>query len=199
MIAVVLMAAATFGSSWSAYQSSLWNGIQIFKLNDAAAFSREADEKTTQAGQQRNLDIALFVQSARDLFEGKHRQVDFVLARMRPEFRQAVEAWLATEPQTNPNAPSTPFVMPQYRQPLVDQSAEFEKKSATLYNDAQYANRTSDKYTLIGVIYTSALFLSGLISGFDQKQVRRVLLVLSLSMLVLALVIMLVQPIARPG
>lgn len=199
MFAVVLMALATLGSSWSAYQASLWNGVQIFHLNDAAKLSREADEKTTMAGQQRGLDTALFVQCARDFYEARQKQVQFILQRMRPDFRQAVEAWLATEPARNPNAPSSPFVMPQYRQPLADEAKELEKKSGELYAQARLANRTSDTYTLIGVIFTSALFLSGLISGFDQRPVRRVLLALSLLILVFAVVLTAGKPIAHVG
>jgi hypothetical protein len=193
------MALATLGSSWSAYQSSLWNGIQLFHLNDAAKLSREADEKMTIAGQQRNLDIALFMQYARDLYQGKQQDVQFVLKRMRPDFRQAVEAWMATEPRKNLNAPSTPFVMPQYRQPLAEEANELEKKSGELYLQARAANRSSDTYTLLGVLYTSALFLSGLISGFDQRLPRRILLVLSLTILILAIAVMVGQPIAHVG
>lgn len=199
MFAVLLMALATLGSSWSAYQASLWNGIQIFHLNDAAKLSREADEKTTMAGQQRGLDTALFVQCARDFYEGRQHEVQFILERMRPDFRQAVEAWLATEPAKNRDAPSSPFVMPQYRQPLAEEANELEKKSGELYTQARSANRASDTYTLIGVIYTSALFLSGLISGFDQPPVRRVLLALSLLILVFALVLTAGKPIAHVG
>lgn len=199
MLAVVLMALATLGSSWSAYQSSLWNGIQIFHLNDAAKLSRDADEKTTVAGQQRGLDTALFVLCARDFFEGKRLQVEFILRRMRPDFRQAVEAWMATEPRTNPDAPSTPFAMPQYHQWLADEARELEKRSGEVYSQARYANSASDTYTLIGVLYTSALFLAGLISAFDQKQVRRILLALSFSILVLAMTIMGGQPVAHHG
>lgn len=199
MLAVVLMALATLGSSWSAYQSSLWNGIQIFHLNDAAKLSRDADEKTTVAGQQRGLDTALFVLCARDFFEGKRLQVEFILRRMRPDFRQAVEAWMATEPRTNPDAPSTPFAMPQYHQPLADDARELERRSGEVYGQARYANSASDTYTLIGVLYTSALFLAGLISGFDQKQVRRLLLALSFSILIMAVMIMVRQPMAHRG
>lgn len=199
MLAVLLMAVSTLSSSWSAYQSSLWNGVQIFRLNAAAALSREAEAKTTLAGQQRALDAALVVEFSRDFYEGRRDLVKFFMERMRPELRQAVEAWLATQPGKNPNAPSTPFAMPQYRLKLDDQVLELEAKSGAIYDEARKANRTSDTYTLIGVIYTSALFLSGLVSGFDQKQVRRILLALSFSMLIVALAIMVRQPVTRPG
>ncbi len=199
MLAVFLMAAATLGSSWSAYQSSLWNGVQIFRLNDAAALSREANQKTTMANQQRAMDAALFVECSRDYYEGKQQLAEFFLYRMRPELRQVVEAWLATRPFKNPNAPSNPFVMPQYRLKLDDEVRDLEAKSDARLREAQGANRTSDTYTLIGVIYTSALFLSGLVSGFDQKQVRRILLAMSFSMLVVALAIIVQQPVAHRG
>jgi hypothetical protein len=199
MLGVVLMAAATFGSSWSAYQSSLWNGKQLFHLTDAAALSREADAKATTANQLRTAEAALFVEYARDLYEGKVKLSDFFLARMRPEMREAIQAWIATHPAKNPHAPSSPFVMPQYRVELDDQVRALEARSAVIYGEARKANGTSDTYTLIGVMYTSALFLSGLVSGFDHKQVRRLLLALSFAMLVLALAIMVQQPITHRG
>ena len=37
--------------------------------------------------------------------------------RFRPAFRVAFDAWRATKPETNPNAPRGPTYMPQYRQP----------------------------------------------------------------------------------
>ena len=40
---------------------------------------------------------------------------DFYFKRFRAEFRPAVDAWVATRPLKNPNAPLTPFAMPQYK------------------------------------------------------------------------------------
>src|SRR5262245_49632108 len=90
MVAVLLMALATLGSSWSTYQSSLWNGVQTFLLMDAATHSRAADEKRLTSNQLRTLEASLFVEFARDLYEGKTELSNFLLARMRPELREAV-------------------------------------------------------------------------------------------------------------
>src|SRR5262249_56866206 len=117
ILALWLMALATLGSAWSGYQSSVWDGIQTFLLMDAATFSRQANEKATEANQQRAVDAEVFIQFLRDYVSGKPELGQFFLARARPEFRQAIEAWRATQPGTNPNAPATPFVMPQYRLP----------------------------------------------------------------------------------
>ena len=40
---------------------------------------------------------------------------DFYFARFRAEFKPAVDAWVATRPLQNADAPLTPFAMPQYR------------------------------------------------------------------------------------
>jgi hypothetical protein len=199
MIAVLLMAAATLGSSWSAYQSSLWNGVQTFRLMDAAALSRAADKKTLAANQLRAVEASLFVEYARDLHEGRTALSGFLLARMPPELQQAIKAWIATQPLKNPQAPTTPFVMPEYRVAAEDEARELKMKADATYDEAQRANRTSDAYTMIGVLYTASLFLAGLTSAFEEKLVRRTVLVLSFSMLVLALIVMVGKPIARPG
>ena len=40
---------------------------------------------------------------------------DFYYARFRDEFEPAVKAWVATKPLKNPDAPLTPFAMPEYK------------------------------------------------------------------------------------
>jgi hypothetical protein len=199
MLAVLLMALATLGSSWSAYQSSLWNGVQTFLLMDAATQSRAADKKSLTSNQLRTIEAALFVEFARDMYEGKTELSNFLLGRMRPEMREAVLAWIATQPMKNPQAPSTPFVMPQYRSKIDDEVRELEAKSAAMYNDAQKANRTSDTYATAGVLFTAALFLAGLVSGFDHKRARRIMLAMSLSMVIIAFLVVVGLPVAHPG
>jgi hypothetical protein len=199
MLALWLMALATLGSAWSGYQSSLWDGIQIFLLTDAAAFSRQANEKTAEANQQRAVDAEVFIQFARDYISGKTELADFFLARARPELRQAVEAWQATKPATNPNAPSTPFAMPQYRLPAEAEARALSAKSSGAYNQAKAALLHSDRYALLGVLFTASLFLAGLVSGFDDKRTRRAVLLLSLVALLTAAANMLRLPFAHAG
>jgi hypothetical protein len=199
MVALLLMALATLGSSWNAFQASLWNGKQTFCLMDAVSFAREADERAVTANQLRSVEASLFVEYSRDLYEGKTELSDFMLARMRPEMREAIKAWIGTKPLTNSKAPVSPFVMPEYRVEIDDQARELQDKSSAAYDEAQKANRTSDSYTLLGVLCTSALFLAGLVSGFQEKLMRRLVLVLSLVTLVTVAAMMLRLPVAHIG
>lgn len=199
MMAVLLMAAATLGSSWSAYQASLWNGLQTFRLMDAATLSRAAGEKSLTSNQLRTIEAALFVEFARNMYAGKTELSNFLLSRMRPEMREAVRAWIATQPMKNPQAPSTPFAMPEYQAKVDEEARELEAKSAATYEEARKANRTGDTYAMAGVLFTAGLFLAGLVSGFDQKLVRRIILVMSLSMVIIALMVMVGLPVTHPG
>jgi hypothetical protein len=199
MLALLLMALATLGSSWSGYQAALWDGIQTFLLMDAASQSRDADEKALTANGQRAIDGALFVEYARDLYTGRGPLAEFFLARMRPELQHAIQAWIATQPLKNPNAPATPFVMPQYRLRVDDEARESAAKSDATYKQARKANLNSDTYMLLGVLFTASLFLAGLIGGFTEKTMRRMVLILSLVALLMALVVMAGLPIAHRG
>ena len=51
-----------------------------------------------------------------DAYALKERELaDFYFKRFRDEFQPAVNAWVATRPLKNPDAPLTPFAMPQYK------------------------------------------------------------------------------------
>jgi hypothetical protein len=142
---------------------------------------------------------ALFVEYVRDLYEGKGHLAEFFLARMRPELQQAIQAWTATQPLKNPNAPATPFAMPQYRLRIDDEARESAAKSDATYNQARKANLNSDTYALLGVIFTASLFLAGLIGGFREKTMRRMILILSLAALLMAAAVMATLPIGHRG
>ncbi len=199
LFSLLLMALATLGSAWSGYQSSLWDGIQTFLLMDAAGLSRESNEKAMIASQQRALDAALFVEYSRDFYEGKTRLAEFFLTRSRPELRQAIQAWMATQPAKNPNAPPTPFLMPQYRLAADEEARELDSKSNAAYDRARKANLNTDTFSLLGVLFTASLFLAGLVSGFADRRTRRAILILSFSVLLTATVVLMSLPIAHRG
>jgi len=59
-VAALILGLATLGSAWSAYQSSLWGGIQNFRIADALAVGRRAGEKAIDANELRKVDAVLF-------------------------------------------------------------------------------------------------------------------------------------------
>jgi hypothetical protein len=198
-LGLILMGLATIGSSWCGYQSNLWEGIQTFKLTDAAAFSRDADESAIRATQQRAVDAALFVEYARDMYDRKTELSAFILARMRPELQKAINAWVLTRPSENPNAPSSPFVMPEYQVKADADAAELNARSTSAHDKAQEANKTGDTYTLLTVLYATVLFLAGLVSTIDERRARLVTLIMGGVVFIAASLVLLHLPVAQIG
>jgi hypothetical protein len=61
--------------------------------------------------------VATFVQWVNAERSKDEALADFYRDRFRKEFRPAFAAWEATRPAENPDAPLTPFAMPEYGWP----------------------------------------------------------------------------------
>ena len=59
--------------------------------------------------------------------------------RFRPGFQAAFDAWRATKPETNPNAPRGPTYMPGYRQPGLRTAAAFDKQADESFAEGEDA------------------------------------------------------------
>ena len=110
-----LLALATVATAWSGYQASRWNGEQAKAGARANAARIESARAAGLANAQKQVDVATFIAWADAYAHGDARLTGFYSDRFRKEFKPAVEAWIATKPLKNRNAPLTPFVMPQYR------------------------------------------------------------------------------------
>ena len=82
----------------------------------------------------------------------------FYETRFRAEFKPAFDAWLATKPLTNQNAPLTPFVMPQYK---LAAEAEAERLDAEAEVSAAQVRRNIQRASnyVLGVVLFSVVAL----------------------------------------
>src|SRR5262249_11133915 len=90
----------------------------------------------------------------------------------RREFKPAVDAWLATKPLQNRNAPLTPFAMPQYR---VSATAEAESLDAQAETSAAIGRRyiqRSTNYVLAVVLFAASLFFAGISTKLGGERTR---------------------------
>jgi hypothetical protein len=108
--------------------------------------------------------------------------------RFRPEFRVAFEAWRATKPETNPNAPPGPTYVPQYRQPGIGKGKALDKEADEAFAAGATAGERSDKYVRITVFLASVLFLVGISTRFPLRGGRYALVALGAVLLVVSLV-----------
>ena len=144
------------------------------------AFSRanaariESTRASSLADAQTQIDVATFTQWVDAYAQHQTRLADFYFKRFRTEFKPAVDAWIATKPQRNPNAPLTPFAMPQYQLAARAEATELEAKA-----DASSAEAVSDvqratDYVLGVVLFAATLFFAGMSAKFpDETSPRR--------------------------
>jgi hypothetical protein len=176
LAATVLLAVATVATAWSGYQSTRWNGEQSKAAARANALRIDSAKAAALANSQTEVDVATFTQWVNAYAQGQKQLTDFYFKRFRKEFRPAVNAWIATRPLKNANAPLTPFAMPQYKLAARAESerldAEAEVQSATARRNIQRATN----YVLAVVLFASALFFAGMSTKLTSARLRVVML-----------------------
>jgi hypothetical protein len=190
----ILLAFASVVTSWSGYQASLWSGIQATNYNQANALRVESTRQSTIAGQLEGLDIALFMAWINAKASSNDRLEQFYRERFRPEFRSPFDAWLATNPLTNPQAPASPFALPGYRSEALQHARELENQAKALFDAGHRANHYADSYVLCTVMLAIVLFFCGIIQQFAEFRTRAILLGMAMLLLIFGLSRMLVLP-----
>jgi hypothetical protein len=176
LFATILLAVAAVATAWSTYQSTRWRGEQAVDYSKATAARIQSSEASTRAGQLTQIDIATFIQWIDASVAVDQRLATFYRRRFRKEFRPAFAAWLATSPRTNPNAPLTPFAMPQYRVAEAERAKALDASAGVWADAAGVANQRSDNYVLAVVLFASSLFFAGISTKLRSLRQRTVLL-----------------------
>src|SRR4249919_1872206 len=115
LVVTVLLVVAALGTSWSSYQATRWNGEQAAAAGRTSAIRISAARAQGLAQAQTQVDVATFIAWADANRQGDRTLAAFYVDRFRDEFRPAFDAWRATRPFSDPDAPPTPFAMPEYK------------------------------------------------------------------------------------
>jgi len=180
----VLLALAALATAWSSYEASRWNGEQAKAASRANSSRTNAARAADLASSQTQIDIATFIQWVDATAHDDQGLKRFYEERFRPEFRPAFEAWLATNPLTNPGAPASPFAMPEYQLAAkADEQrldAQTEVFAAAIPRNVQRATN----YVLGVVLFAVALFFAGMSTKVHGRGVRVALVVLGCAVFV---------------
>jgi hypothetical protein len=174
--AAVLLSLATVATAWSAYQSRQWTGEQSQGYSHATAKRIAVNRSSALANRQVEIDVATFIQWIDATEQNRAALADFYRARFRDEFKPAFAAWLATKPLTNPNAPKTPFEMPQYRLQASAEADALDESAAADSARAASANERANNYMLAVVLFASSLFFAGMSTKLRTRSARWALL-----------------------
>jgi hypothetical protein len=177
IVATVLLAFAAVATAWSSYQANRWNGEQTKASSRVNALRIDAARAQGLAEGQTEVDIAMFFQWVNATATDEGELADFYEARFRSDFRPAFEAWQATDPLTNADAPPTPFAMDEYELPQENTEARQADAAAEAMAATVRLNiQRSANYVLGVVLFAVALFFAGMSTKLRGEGVRKVLL-----------------------
>ena len=197
----LILAIATLAITWCSYQSTLWDGIQTFRLVNASRCNRLVQERKILAGQYQAKDEAILIGFVNDVIENRMDKISFYMPRIRPELSSILKAWLATNPRDNPNAPAHPMEMQAYQQLLDSQLLDVNKltkEAESSFDQAQQANIHSDRYSLFTVIFSMIMFMGAIASKMTRARLSFALIVISgLICFTILVLLFLYMPIAQ--
>ena len=172
VIEAVMLSLVALVAAWSGYCAAEWSTKSSDLLADSQETQAKADTAKQEALQLRTFDSVAF-DAAFDAYVSKDRPA-FRLAvkRLRPAYREAFEAWLATRPLTNPHARRDPSLMPQYRIAEEGQARRLARRAHAQFEAASRAGDNSDRYVRVTVILASVLFILGISGHFPVRSAR---------------------------
>jgi hypothetical protein len=178
VIATVLLAVAAVATAWSSYQATRWNGEQAKAAGMTNGLRIQAARAQGLAEAQKQVDVAVFSQWADAYARHETRLADFYFKRVREEFKPALDAWIATRPLKNPDAPLTPFAMPQYVVAAETEAKKLDAAAAVSAEAVRINIQRSSNYVLAVVLFAVALFFAGMSTRLRAIRSRQVTLAL---------------------
>jgi hypothetical protein len=181
----IVLALATALTAWCGYQAAQWDGEQAKAYTEAIGSQLETSRLEGLASAKAGVDVGLFTRWAEAVALGENDFADFLFERFPPVLATASEAWLATKPLTNPNAPNSPFAMPEYIQPESQAALASQDLAEAQFAQANEYNEISDRFVLLTVLFATVLFFAGISGKFQWR-------VLDVAMLIGGIIVMLV-------
>jgi hypothetical protein len=190
----LLLAVVTVVAAWSGFSAAKWGTESSLDLAKASATRAKANRSFQQALTFRAADASFFNAWFTAHIAGNANGARVARRRFRPQYRVAFDAWLATKPFANLNAPPGPQQMPQYKPTGEAASRRLDARADAYYADGQNAAETSDEYIRTTVILASVLFLVGISSHFPIRAARFMLIGLGTGLLLFAGILILNLP-----
>ena len=187
IIEALVLAIVAIATAWSGYQAALWTGHQSELYGVASKLRVQAEGTATFANQERLYNASTVVEWLKAEAHNDKKLSDLFERRFLPEFRPAFEAWRATDPLHNPNAPPGPLAMPEYRNVAMEQAVKLSKDATDLFMEGSKARGTSDDYVHATVLLATVLLLVAISQRFRTHVVRLGLAGLALILLFIPL------------
>jgi hypothetical protein len=194
IVEAVLLSLVALTAAWSGFAAAKWSTESSVSLAESATSRSKANRAEAEAAAIINFDSSTFEAWFGAFTVGNEQAVAIAERRFRPEFRVAFDAWRATSPETNPDAPSGPRFMPEYHVLELDEVRRLDAEADEHFSDGTKAGHHSDDYVRATVFLASVLFIVGISTQFRASRARYGLVGLGIVMLCVAFVQLLQLP-----
>ena len=195
VVTAIMLGVVAVATAWSGYQATRWAGEQSTLYAQASALRVESTRDSTLAGQLRLNDFISVNNWLNAYTQGNTKLANIFKKRFTSELQVAFEAWLATNPFNNPNAPPGPLFMPQYKISLDEKANQLDTQAALTFDKGQAAKEQGDAYVLNTVFLATVLFLTAIAENFTWNRIRAVILAVGLIMLLFGVYHLVIYPI----
>ena len=191
--AVILSAVAVL-AAYSGFAAAKWSTTSSIALARSSSLRAQANRADTDAVVTRTLDAVTFNAWFSAFSVGNKRAEALAVKRLRPGYRPAFYAWLATDPAHNPNAPPGPAYMPQYVIPEQQRADTLTKGADASFERGTTAGETADKYVRDTVFLATVLFLVGISGHFRIRAARLAIVGVGIALLLFSVIQLLGLP-----
>jgi hypothetical protein len=162
VLEVLVLAIAAIATAWSGYQAARGDGHQSVLYAESSRNRFQADAASTLGGQQLVADASMFTAwlQARAAHDPQLQAV--YVRRFSPEYRNAFQVWLKTDPFNAPTAPPGPGYMPSYRNPHLEEAKRLNDEASAAFAEGTEAREAADRYVRVTVLFALVLFLIAL-------------------------------------
>ena len=157
IIEALLLSLVAVLAAYSGYAAAKWGTESSVSLASASAARTRANRADLGGLQIRTLDSVSFNAWFAAFTAGNANAMRLAEKRLRPGYRPAFRAWLATDPAHNPKAPPGPSYMPQYVIPQETAAKSYDAQADASFAKGSDAGTTGDKYVRDTVFLATVL------------------------------------------
>jgi hypothetical protein len=191
----LLLSIVTILAAWSGFSAAKWSTESSLSLAAASSTRTKANREFQESLIFRVGDATTFNAWFDAYLTEDQQAIEVAERRFRSEFRVAFDAWIATDPFENPDAPAGPQAMPEYVPTGLAESRKLDGEADVLFAEGHEAAETADNYVRTTLILASVLFLVGISTQFPLRGVRYGLIAVGTGLLAFAVVLVLLLPV----
>ena len=172
VLEALLLSLVAVLAAYSGYAAAKWGTESSVSLAKASAEGAKANRANAEGIVTRTLDSASFNAWFTAFAAGNASAERLAVRRLRPGYRPAFNAWLATDPAHNPDSPPGPAYMKQYVIPHETAATILDAQADAAFRTGEEAGATADKYIRDTVFLATVLFLIGISGHFRIRSAR---------------------------